>query len=164
MTWKIEPASNTPESKRFVRRLFERTTLHSYAELASLGGVTRKEQLEVLFETHWQVSERRIWVGRAADNTEAGLIWLQPDIHPVSDRMSWLVVCLAVEPAYQRQGLGRALLEVAQRASTATGFPRLRLFVDSRNAAALALYAECGFTPANLEMHWCLPQAEGPHV
>lgn len=154
MTWMIEPAVDNPETKRFARRLFDATTTLSYPDLAALGGVTQKEQLELLFEDHWRVPERRIWLGVLGDRRLAGLIWLQPDVHPVSDAVSWLIVCLAVEPFSRRQGLGRALLETAQKEVAALGVPRLRLFVDSHNVAARALYAEAGFTPAMLELQW----------
>lgn len=52
---------------------------------------------------------------------------------------------MAVPPAWQGQGLGRALLAHAEQTARALGCPRLALTVDVDNARALALYRRAGF-------------------
>ena len=55
------------------------------------------------------------------------------------------VLTLAVRPAAQRRGAGRALLAAAAQALAALGVAELRLEVAEDNAAAAALYAGEGF-------------------
>jgi ribosomal protein S18 acetylase RimI-like enzyme len=52
---------------------------------------------------------------------------------------------LAVEPALQRSGVGRALMEEAERILRAAGCPKLNLQVRRGNAAAIAFYERLGF-------------------
>jgi ribosomal protein S18 acetylase RimI-like enzyme len=52
---------------------------------------------------------------------------------------------LAVDPAGQRQGVGRRLIEAAVTEATRRGARRLTLRVLGGNTGARALYASCGF-------------------
>jgi ribosomal protein S18 acetylase RimI-like enzyme len=52
---------------------------------------------------------------------------------------------IAVDPARQRRGVGRALLEAAAREAVARGGRRLTLRVLGPNASARALYESVGF-------------------
>jgi ribosomal protein S18 acetylase RimI-like enzyme len=52
---------------------------------------------------------------------------------------------LAVDPAVQRRGVGRALVEAAKDRARERGMRRLTLRVLAPNEAARALYAACGF-------------------
>jgi ribosomal protein S18 acetylase RimI-like enzyme len=52
---------------------------------------------------------------------------------------------IAVDPAKRGQGLGRRLLEGAQRELRVQGIQELHLEVRAGNAAARALYAACGW-------------------
>ncbi len=56
------------------------------------------------------------------------------------------ILTLAVAPALQRQGLGRALMQAAMAAAAGRGAASVALEVAERNAAARALYAGLGFT------------------
>jgi len=53
---------------------------------------------------------------------------------------------LAVDPACQRQGIARLLIEAAVTEATRRGARKLGLRVLGGNAGARALYAACGFT------------------
>jgi GNAT superfamily N-acetyltransferase len=57
------------------------------------------------------------------------------------------LVGMFVEPAARGRGIGRALVEAVADWARCIGAPRLRLWVTSTNAAALALYARSGFAP-----------------
>ena len=57
----------------------------------------------------------------------------------------WEVTGLAVDPASQGRGAGRALVEAVAGEAAARGGRRLRLRVLSSNSRALALYERCGF-------------------
>jgi len=52
---------------------------------------------------------------------------------------------LAVEPARQRGGLGRALMTEAEQRLRAAGCPKINLQVRTDNAAAIAFYERIGF-------------------
>jgi mycothiol synthase len=52
---------------------------------------------------------------------------------------------LAIVPAYQGRGLGRALLRAAVRNATSQGYPRALLSVNAENEGAIALYLKEGF-------------------
>lgn len=63
------------------------------------------------------------------------------------------LLALAVDPAVQRQGVGRALLRHAIAESQATpGLAELRLSVSEHNRAARALFEAEGFTPRPYEL------------
>ena len=52
---------------------------------------------------------------------------------------------IAVRPEYQRQGLGRGLLDYSMRRLAADGFETLSLIVSRANSRALQLYQSLGF-------------------
>lgn len=53
---------------------------------------------------------------------------------------------LAVEPARQRGGLGRELMDAAERLLRAAGCPKINLQVRRTNAGVIAFYERLGFT------------------
>jgi ribosomal protein S18 acetylase RimI-like enzyme len=55
---------------------------------------------------------------------------------------------LAVDPAHQRAGLGRALVRAAVRSARRRGFDLVSLHVSTGNTAAIALYTSEGFRKA----------------
>ena len=57
------------------------------------------------------------------------------------------VMNLAVHPDARRRGLGRFLLGIALARAVRAGARRVLLEVRAGNAAARALYTECGFVP-----------------
>jgi ribosomal protein S18 acetylase RimI-like enzyme len=52
---------------------------------------------------------------------------------------------LGVDPAFQRRGIGRALMEEAERLLRAAGCPKINLQVRGTNAAAIEFYRRIGF-------------------
>ncbi len=57
-----------------------------------------------------------------------------------------LIENVAVEPAFQRRGLGRALMEHAEQLALADGLSSVRLYTNARFAENLRLYARLGYT------------------
>lgn len=53
---------------------------------------------------------------------------------------------LAVEPAQRRGGLGRRLMDEAERRLRAAGCPKINLQVRPENKAAIAFYERIGFS------------------
>lgn len=72
----------------------------------------------------------------------AGLIL----VRSVADEAEILTIC--VDPAFRRQGLGAALIDVAISLAAQAGAERMFLEVADDNDAALAAYAQAGFTKA----------------
>jgi ribosomal protein S18 acetylase RimI-like enzyme len=79
------------------------------------------------------------------DGTVAGYVKLGPPTPLASNRHVLLIRGLAVDPAHQRQGVARALVEAARQEATARGARRLTLRVLAPNVGARALYQSCGF-------------------
>ena len=82
-----------------------------------------------------------------ADGAAAGfalLIYDLPDEITLTEQA--FIAYMAVEPALQRHGIGRALLESIEEHARRRGLPYLSLMVTEENAAARELYAASGFT------------------
>lgn len=138
----------------FIRRMLEAAALTTYADLATLGRITLAERLDEIFERHYAHDRKRIWIARAEDETRVGLVWIQPGVHPVTERPEYMVLNLAVEPAWRGKGIGRQLMAHARAYAEARGVRRLRLFVAADNAPAVALYRDLGFEMRTQEMVW----------
>ncbi|WP_297205985.1 ribosomal protein S18-alanine N-acetyltransferase [uncultured Pluralibacter sp.] len=67
---------------------------------------------------------------------------------------------IAVDPAHQRRGLGRELLEAVIDAVEKRGVATLWLEVRASNAAAIALYESLGFNEATVRRNY-YPTADG---
>ena len=67
---------------------------------------------------------------------------------------------IAVDPDYQRQGLGRALLEHLIDELEKRGVATLWLEVRASNAAAIALYESLGFNGATIRRNY-YPTTDG---
>jgi ribosomal protein S18 acetylase RimI-like enzyme len=77
--------------------------------------------------------------------------------HPADDRLRGVVLTtalqrdtahvaqLAIDPAWRRRGLARALMQAALERAAAAGYWRLTLLVAEENVAARELYASLGF-------------------
>ncbi len=87
-------------------------------------------------------------------DTIAGFCWTKrhPPAPPVEPTALGEIYVIGVDPAYQGQGLGRALVvaglvDLHDRRDTPVGM----LFVDAENQAALALYHALGFSLARVD-------------
>lgn len=104
------------------------------------------------------------WVARL-DRTAFGSPWKAPAAHEVLWVLPELAFArwsrvpaageaellrIAVDPAHQGEGLGRALLEACQRELAEEGLVHLFLEVRVSNAAAIRLYRTCGWKPCGL--------------
>jgi ribosomal protein S18 acetylase RimI-like enzyme len=58
---------------------------------------------------------------------------------------------LGVAPAFQRQGLGRSLMQAAEQWLTARHCPKAMLMVRADNLATKAFYAALGYEPQAVE-------------
>jgi ribosomal protein S18 acetylase RimI-like enzyme len=62
----------------------------------------------------------------------------------------WLYY-LAVDPDFRRRGLGRLLVEEAQRRLLALGCPKINLLVRTSNEVVLDFYRHLGFKPDDVQ-------------
>jgi ribosomal protein S18 acetylase RimI-like enzyme len=79
--------------------------------------------------------------------------------HPADDRLRGVVLTtalqrdtahvaqIAIDPAWRRRGLARALMQAAVQRAAAAGYWRMTLLVAEENTAARDLYASLGFEP-----------------
>lgn len=76
-----------------------------------------------------------------------------PQEEPDEDRAPYAYVSdLVVRSAYRRRGLGRALLEHAERFAHGAGVGLLRVGVLARNDGARRLYASLGFADYSVQL------------
>jgi ribosomal protein S18 acetylase RimI-like enzyme len=73
----------------------------------------------------------------------------------VISQPEWVIDQLGIEPAYQRQGIGRQLLAVALETA---GMTRVTLSVAAFNHQAIAFYERYGFVTYSLRMTY------DPHI
>ena len=64
------------------------------------------------------------------------------------------VIDIAVLPEYRRQGVGRALRDVAVAEVRAAGYRRLWLYADGNDVAVLAFYRRLGFRLISAVPDW----------
>ena len=62
------------------------------------------------------------------------------------------VYYLAVDPAEQRSGIGRALMAACEQWARDRGIPKLQLMVRSDNAAAKAFYDRLGYERSDVQV------------
>jgi mycothiol synthase len=78
------------------------------------------------------------------DGRLAGFCWTK--VHPDNDPPLGEIYVIAVDPAFQGLGLGRALAVAGLNWLAARGLGTAMLYVDGDNAPALHLYERLGFT------------------
>jgi ribosomal protein S18 acetylase RimI-like enzyme len=126
------------------------------------GAIAELTSLFELYRIHYGQSPASAatgaWVGEMARSGELrfygayhgpGMVGFAA-IHqvPASLRLGrfWQLRDLFVDPAVRRQGVARRLVETIKEAARDAGALRLSLQTEPDNAAALALYRQCGFT------------------
>ncbi|QIX60925.1 GNAT family N-acetyltransferase [Hymenobacter sp. BT18] len=102
--------------------------------------------------THWIRQSvrgelaREVLVFRASPTApEVGLLTLRPEADAVT------IGLLAVDERARKQGIGGALLQVAQQRVRAWGFQRLTAVTQRNNLAACQFYENAGFQPSQEE-------------
>lgn len=138
--------------KAFLREMLEMAAIPTYPELLQLGRISLRERLDAIFEQAYAHPEKQIWVADTTEQKQAGMVWIQPSCHPVTELQDFLVLNLAVRPAFRGHGLAERLMETARAHAEAQGVGRLRLFVSAANAPALALYEKLGYMEQTREM------------
>ena len=86
----------------------------------------------------------------------SGYLWIGPAL--MIPDMAW-VNDIEVEPAFRRQGYGRALMLEAERLAADLGYPKLGLNVMGGNSGAIKLYESLGYTVMHQQMQIPLPRS-----
>ena len=87
----------------------------------------------------------RVITARAGDFV-AGMCTVQLLVSTAEGAPSGLIEDVVVDRAWRGKGIGKALLDEAERWAIARGARRVQLLADNRNAKALAFYAARGWT------------------
>ena len=91
----------------------------------------------------------------------AGVEYLTCPESPYScERKFCHVAEFGVDKAFQRQGVGRELMEFIRKDALARGFSRVELDVWEFNADALEFYGAIGFQPFRRFLEWDLEQGK----
>src|SRR3954452_12200829 len=85
-----------------------------------------------------EIATREIWVLPGADRLDAALV-----VHSEADHL--FVHNIAVVPERRGEGLGRALLEFAERRAAELGLPELRLLTNELMTENRAMYEHLGW-------------------
>jgi ribosomal protein S18 acetylase RimI-like enzyme len=85
----------------------------------------------------------RYWVAQL-DDRPAGQLLVTFEWSDWRNAVVWWIQSVYVAPEARRQGVFRALYETARREAQAGGAGGLRLYVDSTNTRAQAVYASLG--------------------
>lgn len=112
---------------------------------AALPDVEPPDGFRLTWKTHPYETMGTLWHG--AEMAGEVQMWALPKrFAPCPGAAVWTTIeWLGVEPPYQRRGLGRLLLTAALRHARRQAKPRVAVWVQSANAAALALHRSLGF-------------------
>ncbi|HVR98563.1 MAG TPA: GNAT family N-acetyltransferase [Thermoanaerobaculia bacterium] len=145
-----------------IGRIAEAATEADVAELAALRTRVAFHLTEEYGAGHWSapVSERGVWRGIQESNVlvtrQAGAIvatlraakkkpWAIDPAYFTRVRKPLYILDMAVEPSFQRQGLGRQLLADAEVFAREYPADALRLDAYDAPAGAGAFYLRCGY-------------------
>ncbi len=96
--------------------------------------------------------DNEILIADTESAPNVGQVWLGTARDPYSGETGGYVYDLHIEPEWRGQGIGRALMRAAEKASRARGDKTLGLAVAVWNDAARALYESLGFESERLTM------------
>jgi len=120
-----------PTDAAGITRIVDAAYRHYVARIGRPPGPMLADQAAVL-------ERREVWIAEL-DGAAVGLVVLdaEPD-HLLLDNV-------AVDPAFQGRGIGRLLLEHAERRAAELGLPEIRLFTHETMTENQAIYAAGGF-------------------
>ena len=93
-----------------------------------------------------------LWFVTVANEQKIACLWLGIAIDQVTGIRHPNIFLVYVDPAYRRQGIGRALMEYAQVWAKAQGYTQIGLQVFTNNQPAIDLYQQLGYQPRSISM------------
>ena len=109
------------------------------------------------FTTPWS---RNIFVSEVTRNDNAIYVVAQVGERIVGYAGIWIILDeghitnIGVDPAFQRQGIGRGLMDELTKYAVERGIVAMTLEVRVSNAAAQALYTKLGFVPSGIRKEY----------
>lgn len=101
-----------------------------------------------------------LWVLEEAGEY-AGHLWVSEQEDLFSGARSLFVTTVAVDARFRGRGLGRVLMEHAERIARERGLPAIGLGVAAANPGAISLYEKLGYATARLAMTKRITPASG---
>jgi ribosomal protein S18 acetylase RimI-like enzyme len=94
-----------------------------------------------------RIARGDVFVAEDASSGITGVLVLERHADPL------MIYSLAVEPARQNSGIGKALVAFADRFARRGGMAEIRLFTNKRMVNAISLYQRCGFVTLRERPH-----------
>jgi len=132
--------SSLPESAVLIRQFRP----HDLSDVMDLDREVHGSYDPQLFVSFYELHPRTLLVAEQQGRVVGFILGFKS--HPLQGRIFWL----AVQPAYQGQGLGRRLLTALLTIFRRLGAPTATLEVRISNSQALALYTSMGFEPVTV--------------
>jgi ribosomal protein S18 acetylase RimI-like enzyme len=134
----------TKADRLFVHDLADRTVMQSVAAFRDPPESLVHEALDRLLEI--VDAQSHLTLIAHADGLRAGFLLLLDELpDEVTSTPQGFIAYMAVEPAYRRRGIARALLEAAEHEARKRSLPYMALMVTEENAEARALYERSGY-------------------
>jgi ribosomal protein S18 acetylase RimI-like enzyme len=144
----------TPADDAFFRRMEFETTWHSLTE-EDRQRLRPDEVRDALHATHELLLGRegtRVVVAETEEGEPAGLLWFGTNRNLVTGEDEAWVYNVSVVQEHRGEGIGKALMQHAERLAREGGFPALGLMVSAHNSGARALYEKLEFRTTNYLM------------
>lgn len=133
-----------PADREFVLDLGRRTAGSSVASDRPASSAVVELALERLVDSVESHSHAALVA--EAEGRPVGFVLMIDDMpDEITSMPQGFIAYMAVEPALQGRGIGKKLLEAAEREARRHGLPYICLMVTEENAAARALYAGAGY-------------------
>ncbi len=130
--------------RAFVQDLGRRCAMSSVGPLRTVP----ERVVSGAFDRLLEVAESQshvIFVARIGERHAGFLLMLDDLPDDVTALPQAFVAYMAVEPAFRRRRVGRALLDAAEQEARRRGLPHVALMVTEENRAARTLYERSGF-------------------
>ena len=141
----IQIRQHKPSDNVFILSLVSRFSEFELPEWRQRDEIDGTNQASMQRALNQPGSDSAIFVAEDENGKLAGFIHLQIETDYFRDEKYGYISDLAVDAAFEGQGIGRKLLETAEEWARAKGYRLLALYVFSGNRRARLLYEKYGF-------------------
>lgn len=149
---RFRPATRADDA--FFRKIELETTWQSL-DAVDQARFSRDDIRDALEATHEALLARpgnQVIVAEDENGNRVGLLWFGINRNLITGEDEAWVYNVTVVPEHRRKGIGRRLIEHAEKLAREGGFAVLGLMVSSHNTGARALYESLSFEATNLLM------------
>ena len=97
-------------------------------------------------------AETPLWFVTTAGSAKIACLWLGIAIDQVNGIRHPNILLVYVDPAYRRQGIGKALIKHAEAWAKDRGYTQMGLQVFTTNQSAINLYQQLGYQARSISM------------